>query len=71
MNIADCTTHIERTDALHIRATLTNSEGVSVSVTQEFELKSEANRQLERLILMPVFDIAQRIAHIINGGKRL
>ena len=68
-NLLYCTTEVKREDQTHIKATLTNKKGVSISVIQKFANSTEASHHIRQLKLLPTFDIAQRIAHCVVGGK--
>ena len=69
MNIEQCTAEVEHVSPTQIRASLIFENGLTISVFQTFPSEKMANHHLRGLILLPVFDIAQRLAHCVVGGN--
>lgn len=69
MNIEQCTAEVKHITPTQIRASLIFGDGSTISVFQTFSSEKVANQYLRGLVLLSVFDIAQRLAHCVSGGN--
>ena len=68
MNIQSCTCLVKRLPNNVISLALTTEKGDTITVRKQFKHEVETSQYLGQLKLLPVKDIACRIAHTVAGS---